>query len=409
MGHPRGDEGATPLGELVMYERQRRGLTRAELAALVRRADRTLRTDAKTIERWELHGQLPVQPAVRALAAVLGRPVEELTGLLRRPDPAHVGDLTIESYRLASGALDWRSLVPDLERSADRLCRLYATRPPAELVPRVQQRVRLVQGLLNDGARPHRRELVETVGWLFLLLAALHGDLDQREAAWTTRDVGYRLGLELGHGELIGWSFETASWLAVVDHLWGDVLEAAEEGVRRSPPGSSAKVQNMLKVAQAAAAIHDLPRAERELDAAARVVAGMDPSDRPEHHFVFDAAKFDMFAAHTYTEAGAAGKAAQHARISIERSDDPTNPARYHPIRAMAARVDLASALLELGELDEACGAATASLRAPFLLPRITGRVGGLLVLMRERYPKEPAVRVLGEEYRVVQAELAAT
>jgi len=165
----------------------------------------------------------------------------------------------------------------------------------------------------------------------------------------------------------------------------------------------------MLKLAQAAAALHDLPRAERELDAAAHVVASMDPSDRPEHHFVFDAAKFDMFAAHTYTEAGAAGKAAQHARISIERSDDPANPARYHPIRAMAVRVDLASALLELGELDEACGAAAASLRAPFLLPRITGRVGGLLARMRERYPNEPAVLALDEEYREVHAALAAS
>jgi hypothetical protein len=240
-------------------------------------------------------------------------------------------------------------------------------------------------------------------------LAALHGDLDQREAAWTTRDVGHRLGLELGHGALIGWSYETASWLSLVDDLWGDVLEAAEEGVRISPPRSSAKVQNMLKVAHAAAAMHEPTRSERALDAAAEVVAGMDPSDRPEHHFVFDAAKFDMFAAHVYTEAGAAGKAAGHARISIARSDDPSDPARYHPIRAMAARVDLASALLELGELDEACGAASAALRAPFLLPGIAGRVGGLLVPMRARYPKEPAVLTLADEHREAQAANGAS
>ncbi len=406
MGHTQGSRRA-PLGELIVHERQRRGLTRVELAALVRRADRTLGTDDSQIKRWE-RGQEPQPAALRALAAVLQRPVEELTALvLQAADRLASGGLTIETYSLASGALDWRTLVPDFEQSADRLCRLYATRPPAELVPRVQQRVRLIQGLLRDDLRPHRRELVETAGWLYLLLAALHGDLDQREAAWTTRDVGYRLGVELGHGELIGWSYETASWLSLVDELWVDVLAAAEEGVRTSPARSSARVQNMLKVAHAAAALHEPARSERALDAAADVVAGMDPSDRPEHHFVFDAAKFDMFAAHVYTEAGAARKAATHARISIERSDDPSNPARYHPIRAMAARVDLASALLELGDLDEACGAAAAALRAPFLLPRIVGRVGGLLIRLRDRYPTEPAVITLADEYRDVHAALA--
>ena len=406
MGHRQGNRRGS-LGALIADERQRRGLTRVELAALVRRADRTLGTDDSQVKRWE-DGQVPQPAALRALAAALGRSVEELTALVTRTaERARDGDLTMETYRLAGGAVDWRALVPDLEQSADRLCRLYATRPPLELVPRVQQRVRLIQGLLRDGARPHRRELIEAAGWLYLLLSALHGDLEQREAAWTTRDVGYRLGAELGHGELIGWSYETASWLSLADEMWTDVLAAAEEGVRVSPPRSSAKVQNMLKVAHAEAALREPTRSERALDAAAEVVAGMDPTDRPEHHFIFDAAKFDMFAAHVYTEAGAVGKAATHARISIERSDDPGSPARYHPIRAMAARVDLASALLEIGELDEACGAAAATLHAPFLLPRIVGRVGGLLLQMRDRYPKEAAVLRLADEYRLMQAALA--
>jgi transcriptional regulator with XRE-family HTH domain len=384
-----------------LYERQRRGLARRELAELLRHADRTLRTNEKAIERWELRGHEPQPAALRALAAVLGRPVEELTALVRqKADHARDDDLTIETYSLASGTLDWRSVVSDLERSADRLCRLYATRPPAELVPRAQQRVRLIQTLLRDGARQGRGELVETAGWLYLLLGALHGDLGQMEAAWASRDVGFRLGLELGHSELIGWSYETAAWLSLVDDLWSDVLEAAEEGVRSSLHRSSAKVQNMLKVAHAAAALHDIPGAERALDAAADVVAGMDPTERPEHHFVFDAAKFDMFAAHVYAEVGASAKAAEHARIVIARSDDASNPARFHPIRASAARVDLAAALLELDELDEACGAAAAALRGPFLLPRIADRVGGLLVRMWDRYPREPTVVELAQQYR---------
>jgi hypothetical protein len=409
MGHPKGGEGATPFGELVMYERHRRGLTRADLAALVRRADRTLRTDAKTIERWELHGQVPVQAAVRALAAVFGKPVEELTALQRHGQPADDDDMAVETYRLVSGAVDWRSLVPDLERSTDRLCRLYATRPPAELVPRVQQRVRLVQNLLRDDGRQACRELVETAGWLYLLLAALHGGLGQLEAAWASRDAGHRLGLELGHGDVIGWSFETAGWLSQLDGMWPDVLEAGEEGVRTSPRRSSALIQSLLKVAHAHAALGDPGAAERALDAAADVVAAMDPSERPEHHFMFDVPKFDKFAVAVYAEMGAASKATETARLVIARSDDPSNPARYHPMRAMGARADLATVLLEAGELDEACALAQAALGGPFMISEVLGQVGGLLVRMREHYPNEPAVLALGDEHREMQAGLSAS
>jgi transcriptional regulator with XRE-family HTH domain len=85
MGQTHVTSGSTPLGELVLQERQRRGLKRRELAGLVRRADRTLRTNEKAIERWELRGHVPQQPALRALAAVLEKPVEQLVALAHRP------------------------------------------------------------------------------------------------------------------------------------------------------------------------------------------------------------------------------------------------------------------------------------------------------------------------------------
>jgi transcriptional regulator with XRE-family HTH domain len=408
MGHEMGSNGANALGELIARERRRCSLTRPELAELVRRADRTLGTDGNTVERWE-RGQMPQPAALRALAVVLKLPIEELTALLPGgPDAVPESNLTMETYSLASGAVDWRSLVPDFQRSADRLCRLYATRPPADLVPRVHQRIRLAQDLLRDGDRRHRRELAESAGWLYLLLAALHGGLGQMEAAWASRDGGHRLGLELGHGELIGWSYETAGWLSQLEGLWGDVMEAGEEGVRRSPRRSSALIQSLFKVAHAAAVLRDRAGAERALDTAADVVAGMDPSERPEHHFVFDGPKFDKFAADVYAEMGAPAKTAEHAGLVIARSDDASNPARFHPMRASAARVDMASALLEMGDLDAACAMGRAALGGPFVISETIGRVGDLLVRVRERYPREPKVMTLAEEYREAQTALAA-
>ncbi len=100
-------------------------------------------------------------------------------------------------------------------------------------------------------------------------------------------------------------------------------------------------------------------------------------------------------------------KAAEHARISIARSDDAGDPARFHPMRASTARVALASALLDMGELDEACGAASAALRAPFLIAEVVGRVGALMVRLEARHSAEPGVFELAEQYRQARAMLA--
>ncbi|HYW26740.1 MAG TPA: hypothetical protein VE953_21390, partial [Terriglobales bacterium] len=73
---------------MIAAERHRWSLSRRELAALVRRADRSLGTDAKTIERSEVRGQEPQPAALRALATVFEKRIEDLTELDRE---AHHG------------------------------------------------------------------------------------------------------------------------------------------------------------------------------------------------------------------------------------------------------------------------------------------------------------------------------
>jgi transcriptional regulator with XRE-family HTH domain len=85
MGRRPVSNGSTALGELIVRERQRRSLTRRELAELVRRADRALSTNEKAVERWELRGQVPQPAALRALASVLHVPVDRLVMLSGQP------------------------------------------------------------------------------------------------------------------------------------------------------------------------------------------------------------------------------------------------------------------------------------------------------------------------------------
>jgi hypothetical protein len=128
LGQPKGDRRAA-LGELISYERQRRGYSRREQAGFVRRVDRTLGTDQGTVKRWEVYSQLPQPAALRALAVVMERPIDELTALVRQQaDWPRDGELPIETYWLASGALDWRLLLPDIALFDGPAGRLYATR-----------------------------------------------------------------------------------------------------------------------------------------------------------------------------------------------------------------------------------------------------------------------------------------
>jgi hypothetical protein len=61
--------------------------------------------------------------------------------------------------------------------------------------------------------------LVRSAGWLYLLLAALHCDVMQRESALVSRDAALSLGREAEDPEIVGWAFETASWISLFDGL----------------------------------------------------------------------------------------------------------------------------------------------------------------------------------------------
>ena len=105
MGHSRGIGGArTPLSQLIAAERHRWSLSRRELAALVRRADRSLGTDAKTIERSEVRGQEPQPPALRALATVFEKRIEDLTELDREAHSSRgaTPDQALDTEQLAA-------------------------------------------------------------------------------------------------------------------------------------------------------------------------------------------------------------------------------------------------------------------------------------------------------------------
>jgi transcriptional regulator with XRE-family HTH domain len=139
-----------------------------------------------------------------------------------------------------------------VEGAVARLRRAASATPPRELLPAVRAQLRYVGGLLEGRLTlaGHRRLLV-AAGWLSLLVARLHFDAGDREAAEAGRDAALRLARQGGDAELAAWTVEALACWAMADGRFRDALELARAGQDLAPPASAAAVQLALDEAQA--------------------------------------------------------------------------------------------------------------------------------------------------------------
>ena len=198
-------------------------------------------------QEWEMRASLGATPRPPTPAAgadgeaapasdAWPDPVVEALELARRVEASDVGEGTVAG----------------VERAVGRLRRAAPGTPPAALVPTVRAQLgyvgRLLEGRLTVA---QRRRLLEAAGWLSLLLARLHFDNGEREAAEANRDAAQRLARQAGNAELAAWTLEALAWWALVDGRFAEALELARAGQDRAPPASPAAVQLALHEAQA--------------------------------------------------------------------------------------------------------------------------------------------------------------
>ena len=194
------------------------------------------------------------------------------------------GDAVVEAMELARRA-EMSEVGADalagVERAVDRLREAAAATPPEALVPAVVDQRRYVGRLLEGRLTPaHRRRLLVAAGWLSVLLAQLHFDAGDREAAEANRDTALRLARQAGHTELTAWTVQAlASW-ALADGRFRDALDLARAGQDLAPPATAAAVQLALDEAQAWAALGDRAQAAAARHHAA-LTRAMLPGDRP--------------------------------------------------------------------------------------------------------------------------------
>ncbi|MER6510342.1 hypothetical protein ABT158_26210 [Nonomuraea sp. NPDC001636] len=294
-----------------------------------------------------------------------------------------------------------------LAEAVDLLCRAYPVVPAGTLRDRTQKRLAQINRLLAGRLTlDQHRELLVITGWLTALLGCVHYDLGEREEAETARRAAFEMGRQVGHGELMGWAHEMSAWFALVEGRYEDVVTSARMG-QAVAGTSSAMVQLTLQEARGLARIGDRREADRALTRGAEVLSSLPMPDHPDHHFVFDHAKWVFYAATCYTWLADDDRAEEHARETIQMHTRPDGTFNA-PMRVADAHIDLGIVHARRGELDAAVDEGMAAFDIDRRsLTDLVNRAGDLDRILRQRYRRE----ALAEEFheRFVTARRALT
>jgi transcriptional regulator with XRE-family HTH domain len=354
-------ETSPPLGERIRELRTERR-PRLTQRALAERAGVSVDLVAKLEQGVKQSASLSSVEAIAAalevdMASLLTRQPQDQAPPHKNGAQADPGLDAIEVARLAERSDLGHSTLDTIDAIVDRLCRDYSREPARWLLPKVNDRLRRVVGLLGGHIRldEHRRLLV-AAGWLEVLRATLAFDLRDRVAAEASRSVAQRLAVQAEHPEIIGWTFELEAWWALTDRHFRAAIDRSRQGQAASPRHSSVMAQLAAQEARAWARLGDRHETRAALERAAAALATLPAPDHPEHHLVFDADKLHFYSATCYAWLGMADPAEEHAGEVIRQCGDGRWKTRF-----ANAHVDLGLARAARGEID---GAAEAGQRA---------------------------------------------
>jgi hypothetical protein len=166
-----------------------------------------------------------------------------------------------------------------------------------------------------------------------------------------------------------------------------------------APRGSSAYIQATAQEGRAWARLGDGRETRDALNRVARLVSPLATPDHPEHHYRYDPAKSDAYVATTLSWLGDPA-AESYARQVLARLEKPTNgPAR--PRRAVAARLDLALALIAAGQPDEAGQITLTVITSGMLVPSNYWRAREVIIgIEARRLPHADELREAYKELR---------
>ena len=362
---------------LLRERREKALLTQEELAEKVGAHEISVR-------RWEA-GNRPQAHYVRRLCEALEASPPEL-GFLVDGDGRPYSPAVIPR---AFGALgldpDDEADIEEIEAATLRLRRSYSTTRPAELLARLDERLRQVRRMLSRNRRgPIQRSLIRHAAWLSLLRATVQADLRRFESAASSVFAARQLAREAGDREAEAWTWETDAWLAATDGRQLDARELASAGMAVAPAGTHGLVAVTLQRARINGALGDEAAAVRDLLAGEQALAAAGPVHHQDDHYEIDPAKAAFFASGAMAALHRPAETIEHAAEVVRASEDHRSR-NYWPMRVANARLEWAMALVDQGEEDEAAALARVVLSEPrWFRPDTERRARMLLDRMRD-------------------------
>jgi hypothetical protein len=286
----------------------------------------------------------------------------------------------------------------------DKLCRDYPSASALELQQKLKRLyarlMRLRQGQMTFA---QHKELIALSGWVTALLACVDWDMNEREAAETARAATFRFAKEIGHDELIAWSYEMQAWFALTDGRYSDATSIAK-AAQTIGGENSAIVQLIMQEARGWAKLGNRTAAESAMERGYSLLQKLPPIDYPRH-FIYDRSKYPFYAASCYQWLGENTKAEKFAHDVI-RHCEVNGTAVRSPMRLADVHITLGLIHAQRNDAEAAVDSGTHALAydrksGPSLLIRAT-ELGKAIT---QRFPNTPLAAEFDERLRSVFEE----
>ncbi|MGN9776525.1 helix-turn-helix domain-containing protein [Micromonospora sp. H33] len=310
----------------------------------------------------------------------------------------HAAEAAELSLRVAASDVS-RDVLDRIEQGVDDLASAYPTVAPADLLPLVRRQLAYVVRLLDGRVTlAQQRRLLVAGGWLAVLRATVHIDLQQRSAAKAHLKAALDLANHAEHAEIRGWCLETRAWDVLTQGDYRKALDLSLQAQQVAPKGSSAHVQATAQEARAWARMGDVRSTRHALERVERLTANLPVPERAEHHYRYDPAKAAAYTATTLAWAGDPG--AEQVARAVLADLDPDGDGGARPRRSASARLDLGLALVAAGQLDEATALGAEAVASGRVVPSNWWRAAELLAKVEQAgVPEAAALRELCTEY----------
>ena len=332
------------------------------------------------------HALFPKPGRRNANAEILTVSGMETLDIVSRLQASDLDDATLDALRL----------------TADRLCSEYPFLPSDQLLIEGKNWLRRLTNLQGQRLTlAQHREILVLAGWIALLIGCVEYDIGNRQAAETTRRAALSLGQEADYSTIIGWAHEMHAWMALTTGDYQGVVSAARSGTDAAPH-QAVTVQLATQEAKAWARIGDRRQTEVALDRGRRLLESLPYPENLDNHFVVDPTKFDFYAMDCYRIL-AQDRMAETLADEVIRSGTDFDGTERAPMRIAEARITLGVVAARQGELELAVSHGQRALTGQRKsLPSLTMVGRDLTIVLKDRYPTEPATESYLEQLHII-------